>query len=192
MDMTSALKSEIFRPTVIFIIPGSVAAMPFIFLAVHYFPSLENFLSGNSLLAFLLSLIIAVGFGLVACELGSRVEDSVVDKINRSRDPEIDDIWYRYLRCAFATEPIGQRYIHELVLHLKFELNMGCALLITTAGSLWLNVVDTFISWCTFTFLAIGFVGAAAYLAWEATATGLVLAKVRKELIKGVGAPPIT
>jgi len=39
MDILGSLKSEIFRPALIFLIPGLIAGSPFLFVVDHYHPS---------------------------------------------------------------------------------------------------------------------------------------------------------
>jgi len=134
--------------------------------------------------------LIGIGAGLIVDTLGDWVEAKVLDKLHD--DPKrMQEEWYRYLRIAFTTEPIGQRYLRSITLHLKFELGMGIALLASLPGILYLNYLKSLLSVGWTLVVAVVVPALAGYLFWETLDSSKVLARVRKELLKGVGEPPI-
>jgi hypothetical protein len=191
MDYASVLKKEIFRPAVTLLIPGIVAAFPFCFITVHYFPDLWHFVIYYSNLAAVLSFLISVAFGLIAQEFGAQFEAKVIDVRLNQKNPEHLENWYRYLRCTFPVEPVGQGYIGNLVLLLKFELNLASALAVCWLGLLWLSVVKTTFSGDVFAWTTAAFFVAIVYLLYESFCTAENLARVRKELLKDVESPPL-
>ena len=85
MDFTSSLKSEIFRPFAILLIPGSFAIFPYIFVCWHTYPKAVILAEKYPGLAFAFFLIAVVAVGLFLEDLGSLVEASIYDKILRMR-----------------------------------------------------------------------------------------------------------
>ena len=191
MDFATGLRSEIFRPIVTLVLPGIIAAAPFVVLAVQYYPRLWDFISTESATAVFLGFILAIGFGLISHDLGTNIERAWIDKILEKKDSEYMDDWYRYLRCTFdnSSPPVGQKYIHDLLLYLWFELNLAVALAIGWIGTLLLQFLSPVLSPSTFKIITAISVLVIAYLLWEAYNTGKILARVRKELLKGI-APP--
>lgn len=191
MDYAAVLKKEIFHPAVTLLIPGIVAGAPFCFITVHYFPDLWHFITDYSNLAAALVFLISVAFGLITQEFGAQFESKVIDGHFTKKDPDHMECWYRYLRCTFPDEPVGQGYIGHLVLLLKFELNLSFALVICLFGLFWLSVVKPTFPVDALAWAAAAMLVAIAYLFYEAFCTAKNLARVRKELLKGVGSPPL-
>ncbi len=74
MDAEKALKSEIFRPVVITIVPGLIALSPYLFVAAYFHPDVSRQIKGNELLAVAIILTIAIAVGHVLEDIGSRIE----------------------------------------------------------------------------------------------------------------------
>lgn len=192
MDYSAALKSEIVSPAVTLLAPGVIALTPYVFLLLHYHPEIYAAGIAHATLTTILGFLVSTGFGLFAQELGTRIEAFVVDPILIKKDNAHKDNWYKYLRCTFPDNLVARSYIENLVLHLKFELNTASALIISWVGLLWLMIVDAGFEVSTF-FVVTGFIFVVVvYLVFEAVGTGKVLGRVRAELLKGIGSPPIT
>ena len=192
MDYSAALKSEIAGPAVTLLAPGVIALTPYVFILLHYYP--EIYVAGIShvTLTAVLGFLVSTGFGLLAQELGTRIEAFVIDPILIKKDSAHKDNWYKYLRCTFPDNLVARSYIESLVLHLKFELNTASALILGWVGLLWLMTMSVVVDVSSF-FIVTGCVFAGViYLVFEAVGTGQVLGRVRAELLKGVGNPPIT
>ena len=190
MDLTSTLKEGVYRSIATILLPGAVAIAPYLFLAVHYFPGLSTAIEQGAAWSAVLLTLIFIGVGLLTDTLGAFIEEKVLDQLHD--DPKrVREEWYRYLRIAFSQEPIGQRYLRSMTLHLKFELGLGVAIVLGLAGLVWLNCVKSLVSAVPAVGLAVLLLALAAYLFWEARASSEVLARVRQELLKGVSDPPI-
>ncbi len=105
MDLTSGLRSEIFRPIVTIIVPGILAAAPFVFLAAQLYPPIRLFIAESSTLATFLGFTISIGFGLLSQEMGSTIEVWCLER--RLKKVRFEDSteefyqnWYRYLCTA--------------------------------------------------------------------------------------------
>ena len=200
MDLASGLRDELFRPVVTIVIPGVLAMTPFVFVLGLYYPRLPEFIHDESGLAAFLGFIAAITFGLLSYEIGTIGEAEMLDrilvwwtrkKLTTESNPFLDN-WYLYLRCTFDEnkEPIGQRYIHDVILYLRFELNMAASLLIGWIGILWLHNKGSVLSGDLFWYMSlVCFVGAGLFLL-AALSTGGILARVRAELLKGCQRPP--
>lgn len=192
MDFATGLKTEVFRPSVTLLIPGIVAASPFPFVTVQYHPELLEFAVSHSTLAAVLGFLVSIGFGLLVQELGSAFEALVIDKRLSLTNPHHMDEWYLYLRCTLPQDLIGRGYIHDLVLFLKFELNFTSALLVCWFGLLWLFSLRPIFAAFHFAAITAGFLIVGGLFAYVSFKTAAVLGRVRKELLKGVGCPPLS
>jgi hypothetical protein len=67
-------------------------------------------------------------------------------------------VWDKFLQLAYDKEPIGQRYIRNILFRMKFELSVGVALVFMTIGlsiynynhtifsNLWLNILGVYVA----------------------------------------------
>lgn len=139
MDVTSAFKSEVFRPLVTLVIPGAIAHAPYILVVAHYFPQTVQFWNEHPS-AFVSILVISVlAVGLVLENLGSVIEWNVFDEILDRREGTHKIEWEEYLKLWLKDEIVGQRYLRQSLTRLKFELSMAPALFFFLCGLLWTN-----------------------------------------------------
>jgi hypothetical protein len=137
MNFFSAFTSEVFRPIVSLLIPGSIAISPwFIGLAWKYLPFREM-VSKNETTTGLLLVLSATFVGLIIENLGSRIEDAFDSIRNNKSQGAHKANWDLYLRTCFRADPVGRRYARSIVLRLKFELATFWALGCAVAGLLW-------------------------------------------------------
>ena len=182
MDITSAFRTEIFRPLMILVAPGATAIAPYALILRHEAPVISGFLERHSLVGFAVLSIATMAAGFVLEDLGSRLGIWWDDRLKR-RDPEFGPTWDKYLTLAFSPEPVGQRYIRGLLLRMKFETHFALALLISLAGWLWLESIHTHWTFVGLVLFVIGHVILSAYLLFEAHSAVPVLHNVRAQLV---------
>ena len=181
MNLSGIFKTEVYRPVVTIVIPGIVALAPFAYLFEEAYPHFVVFAKDFQSLAAIACLLAVIAAGFLLEDLGSLLESRVLDKFHSDKDQMLED-WYDYLRLAFETEPIGARYISSVVFRFKFELSFGIALLIAEVGCIILKfttVPDFPIS----VLLVVPVI--CAYFIWESNSSSILLAKLRRELLKG-------
>jgi len=133
----SAFTSEVFRPLVTLLIPGTIAISPWFVGLLWHFRDLRTLVYSNHAEVGLV-LVLAMTFaGLVLEDTGARVETWLDSRKKEQNGKHIEN-WYAYLRTAFRTDPIGRRYVGALVLRLIFELGIAFAMLSAGVGVLWL------------------------------------------------------
>lgn len=182
MDPVSGLKGELFRPLVTVLLPGLVAASPFMVIAVHRFPELAK-IQGSPVATGAMILFIGTLSGMLMEDLGSQVETFIWWLFLKT--PKRDREWEAYLRLKTKDEFVGQRYLDSVQLRLKFELNMIPAVLAVALGSVMCNrrcklISPDHLNWWIALLIAV-----ALYLLWEAKKSSLVLSDTRAEVISG-------
>ena len=185
MDISSAFKSEVFRPTVTVLVPGIVALGPYIAISLHDFPQLRRFWDAHepTFVAVILLLVLAVG--MVLENLGALVEGHLWDGMIQKRTKCQRSDWYKYLSLVLKDEPIGQRYLRTVTLKLKFELAMIFALPICALGLRWFEKRANVFGVSEFRMLAAVLLGLAVYCVFESYQSAKVLSKVRHQLVHG-------
>ena len=133
MDPTTAVRSDVLPGVGSFLIPGTVAAAPWVALVWGEPHHLKDFVDSNQAISMAVGALLVVGAGLMLESIGTFVE-SYVDK--KSKNPNLTELWYRYLQIAWIREPIGQRYLRKILITFKFELNLLVAVAPTLLGIL--------------------------------------------------------
>jgi hypothetical protein len=186
MDFASTMKSEVFRPIAILIVPGALASFPYFMLATKYFPDLAQYRDGHEVPYYAVSLLLVIAVGLLLEDMGSVIEAEFWDKL-LEKEYKLEETWDKYLALSFDKEPIGHRYLRTMVLRLKFELGFSIAVLPFLIGLAWLNAAFPVLSWPAYGHLALGFVVVAIYLLWESFRGARVLAETRRTLVAQFG-----
>jgi len=188
-DLTSAFKSELFRPVVTLVIPGAIAAGPYMAVAVRVTTGVQEFLESHSGLAWVCGLGVAVAAGLILENIGSRLEASFIDDWLEHKLPGSRATWREYLSLKMTDEFVGQRYLRTVLLRMKFELSMAPAVAIAGLGLGWLQAVAPWgaVLGPVGPILAGGVI--AAWFLVEAFSSARVLADTRKLLV--IAASPI-
>lgn len=190
MDITGGLKTEIFRPIIMLILPGLTIGTPLVFAVENYQPNIFAFFEKHPTLSSFIIFVLATILGVLASEIGSNIESHLIDKLLKKKHPNLEENWYKFLRCSFPDTSVAKNYIDNQVLYLKFELGMASALLLGWMFSLWAWLVrEDFTKGWFITLSLCGIVGV-AYFLFEAYQSGNLLARLRNELLKGVGVPP--
>jgi hypothetical protein len=185
MDLTSALKSEAYRPLATAFVPGAAAIAPYVLLLNHYQRSVEEF--GRSSTGTYVAVIVlaALAVGLVLEDLGSRIEGLVWDALIEKETGCHSSDWWAFLYLAPETERIGHRYLRTITLRLKFELGFGLALIALWFGVVWLDSVELIWSYDAVVIMSAVVLGLASYLLWEAYGSVWLLARLRHLILCG-------
>ena len=186
MDIVSAFKSEIFRPVVTLVVPGFVAASPYLLVANYYNPQILEFWQASPSAFIGILLIIVLAVGLILEDIGSRIEVNLWDQIIKRKQKTYSEDWDKYLKLYTKDDIIGQRYLRTLLVRLKFELSMGPALFIALGGLIWFNIKCCIWTQSSCFWMSIAIAVAGAYLLWESYTGMKVLAKVRRLIIEAV------
>ena len=184
-DFTSILRNEIFRPSVTLIGPGALVSSPYIYLAYHSLESFEKLLKAEPTLLFVVGLLIFSTVGLLLDTIGSYIESKNDSKLEKTEEYQgIEDRWKQYWRIAFEVEPVGHRYLRNIVMKLKVELNFIPALLLSIPGIISLAIY-CYLTWQLALILIATILILAAVLYRESYTTSQVLDHIRREILKG-------
>lgn len=183
------LKADSLRTLFIYLVPGAIAAMPWLCIFAHELPAVRSTAERNQSAAAVIVVVLFLTFGKILDGLGSWWEYFVSDRrlgADKKEFPTFREDWYQYLRTAFVHEPVAVGYIRNLTQELKFELNAGVGLGVSAVGILCLaGVLDRF-PLCRAVALAGMSFMMAIFLLLNSFYTSKVLARVRQELAKGV------
>ena len=192
MNLSSTLNSEIIRIFATILLPGAFTVIViFVIVTSFQFDSsvklttwattTGKIIGEHSTLTTVFFFIFTVGGGLIAETFGARFEYHICDWRGRANCSEFSSNWNKYLTLKFENDPIGQKYLRYLHLHLKFELNFGCAILLLAFGIATLDCryTDVSFGWPLYAVMC----ASAFLLLWEAISTSINLNNVRKQLV---------
>jgi hypothetical protein len=185
-DFFAAFGSEVFRPLVTLLIPGSLAVLPYILYLIDRYRSIAAFVEHNPITSVCTLIAAALFIGMILEDLGTHIEDGWDSRLG---EPHYSD-WVKYLRLAFKTEPVGHRYLRNLVLRLKFELSAYISLLIAIPGIF--AVADSILGFVRTTVTCTMISLLASWLRHEAYCTHVVLSHLRSQLLQGIFEVPGT
>jgi hypothetical protein len=191
MEITGALRNEIFRPAVTLIAPGLIGTLPYIILLISIDTNVHEFLKKHTAVSFVLLFLAFSMVGLLFDNLGAWLE-SILDRRLEKQVEYKDHIinWKKYWRITFEQEPVGHRYLRTVVVKLKFELNTFFALPVGGLGVVVLAVKGLSSFYMMVVILAI-VLPLMLYLVWDAMSSIKLLSDIRREILKGIGSPPI-
>lgn len=208
---TSSLRSEIFRPFVTLIVPGTFAIFPYIIVFLHLYPKLPVLILKHEGFSIILFLIAVIAAGILLEDLGSIVESYIYDKLLSFELPErgcfFSDIWnlgkikwkkeplsdsdhvknwYKYLELAFKIEPVGHRYLRTRLLMLKFEISFGFACIFFWFGLVWLDYlyILKLPTPMRFWHISVLLLSITFYMFWEGYNSAVVLSRTRKQVLE--------
>lgn len=209
-DSIAVLKQDVTRSLTIYLMPGFVAAWPFIQTLQLKFPDVGAYLRDNSEVLILTYILVSYIVGLILEDVGSNIESWYSDRVairqmarrsfknqkSSNKDEEIktliqfreeqraefDDVWNKFMRLSYGenSTPVGHRALRNVVLRLKFELSMGLAILIFVLGLTFLN---NYVPFEIRWYYVFGSIGLFAFLVlFESQQSIQTLHKLRKEL----------
>jgi hypothetical protein len=178
-EVVSAFGSDVLRPLVSLVVPGTIAALPASVALLLTHSALLSLVASNRTEAIEAFVLIVLFLGLLCENLGSHLEYTF-DKRIEDADAHRQN-WFAYLRIAYKVEPVGHHYLRTLVIRLKFELGSFAAFGIALFGIWWLPT----------TFWNRGLLSIVPTIMllvfyFESQWTHAILSNLRDELLKGV------
>lgn len=134
MDKLTTLNLTFDRVLIQLIIPGLLACFPFLLLFFELQPDILAFFQSNSTLMATFVILLSLISGIILENFGSRIEVHYYDEKQLKMDDEYLDVWDKFLQLAYDKEPIGHRYIRNILFRMKFELSVGVSLVFMTIG----------------------------------------------------------
>jgi hypothetical protein len=177
-EIFGAFGSEVFRPLMTILLPGMAAISTWAVGLLQRYEPVRAIAENKRLEGTVVVFLVALAVGEVLEDIGSRIEFQF-DKHQERKNPQFKQEWYRYLALQFEKEPVGHRYLRNLVLRLKFELGLGAGIFIGGLGILFTTAPmpgKAFVLWAC-TMLPV-------YLLWEAHDTHEVLGELRTKMLE--------
>lgn len=136
MEKLTSLNLTFDRVFIQLITPGLLAAFPFILLFFDARPDVRDFFLQDSKGLLVISVVmIALVMGIILENIGSRIEVNIYDTQLAHRKKDYFETWEKFLLVQYqGGEPIGHRYLRNILFRMKFELSAGVGLLIMTTG----------------------------------------------------------
>jgi hypothetical protein len=79
--------------------------------------------------------LVALIMGIILENIGSRIEVNIYDNLLAQRKEAYFETWEKFLVIQYnGQEPIGHRYLRNILFRMKFELSTGAGLIIMTIG----------------------------------------------------------
>ena len=181
MDLTSTVRSDALPAVGSMLVPGALAAAPYVALAWGPPHNLKLFIDANQGISTAAAALLVVSVGLVVESFGSYAEYFAVDRCHRDQKAMLAE-WKRYLQIAWETEPIGQHYLRKVLTIFKFELNLCVAAVLTLPGSIALAyyaVLPSHAMWA----ILVGTLVLVGVLFKVAVDSSILLANLRHELV---------
>lgn len=135
MEKLTSLNLSFDRVLIQLVIPGLIAIFPYLLVFTDVeFKTLTTKVQEINTLSTLIVIFIALIAGIMIENIGSRIEVYYYDWRQKKRHKDYELIWKQYLQLSFEREPIGQRYLRNILFRMKFELSMTVALLFMVGG----------------------------------------------------------
>lgn len=189
MDKLSSLNLSFDKILIQVVIPGLIAIFPYFLLYLHFHPLAKEYLYKNQSITLTTVTFLSLIAGMLIENFGGIFEVAYLDKKVAKKHPDFNlpETWDKFLEISYkANEPIGHRYLRNILLRMKFEISTGIALIIMFVGLNILDIVKTIIinKYLAIIILSIIPLSLAAYLLlYEASQSSIILAKTRKILV---------
>ena len=166
--------------------PGGIALIPFLGWALMQ-PSVRDFVDKNAGVCLVLVGLAALTLGTLFDSMSSWIETEINDACLKQDEEfkDLQEVWHIYLRTAFSLQPIGTGYVAATVMMLKFELNCSVSLVFVAGECIWLLYLRVMPLGSALICLFACFV-LMAFLLYSSYQSSKVLARARKELLRGV------
>ena len=142
MEKLTSLNLTFDRVLIQLVTPGLLTAFPFILLFFDARPDVATFFLQDSR-GLLVTAMVLVGLvmGIILENIGSRIEVNIYDNLLSLRKKDYFETWEKFLMIQYeGQEPIGHRYLRNILFRMKFELSAGVGLIIMTIGLAIYNV----------------------------------------------------
>lgn len=183
MDITSALKNEIFDPLVTLVVPGVVATASYLAVLFYYFPASAVAWEHHTAESYTAYLVCVLAVGLLLEDVGSRIE-VCWDSRRTNKDAEYANRWTSYQKLRTRKNGVAERIIHGVATRMRFELSMAPAVVLLGVGVAWCQSLFHIWSRCSFSVALTLTALLAAYLLWESYDSSGVLDQSRRLLIE--------
>lgn len=187
MEKLTSLGLTFDRVLIQLIIPGMVSIFPYFVIYLYHFPSDKEFLFKNPTIIITTITILSLIVGIIFENIGGMIEVKCYDKKNASKFADYNETWEKFLTLNYdGKEPIGHRYVRNILIRMKFELSFGIALVPLAIGLIILDAQHILISSVILKillFYILPFGGSIYLLKKEAYDSSVVLAKTRKLLV---------
>jgi hypothetical protein len=184
MDLTSVIRPDVFGLLTRNIVPGIVAMAPWLFMIFKTSPAVAELWGLDHAIVYILFGTAILVAGLIIEELGTFIENEIIDPTVEYDREQLLDEWQQYLKLRSLEDAIGQHYLRGVVVRLKFELTTAPAVLIGGIGTL-ASSVTTHEPSMTATVLIMGVaILLFMYLLSQAKISAQVLANTRKLLLE--------
>ena len=188
MEKINSLNLSLDRVFIQLIVPGIISIFPYCIFIHTVFPKEINYLLENTTVFVTGVFIVSLVIGMILENIGSAIEVNIYDKKNSKNNTKYYEIWEKYLLLKFdGGEPVGLRYIRNVLLRMKFELSFGLSLLPATFGLFILNSRINFIDsifYQVIFFLVTPLILSFYVLFYEGYNSSLILANTRKLLVE--------
>jgi hypothetical protein len=117
------------------IVPGLLASFPYLMLFFEQKPDILEFFLGDAKTLFVTFVaLLSILPGMILENFGSIIEAHYYDRRHKKKDNEYMKTWKKFLQIAYDKEPVGHRYLRNILFRMKFELSVGCGLIFMTIG----------------------------------------------------------
>jgi hypothetical protein len=185
MDMTTAFRSEVFRPLVTIVIPGTIAALPYVIALNNEFPDLSKYRENHEAAYYTVVALLTVGLGMLINDAGTYIEDRLDKALIKDFPTAVSD-WYEYLNHDATKQTIGHNYLRAALLHLRFEIALLIALPIFFVGILFLEYRTCWLGSNFVSVMGAICLGLTILLFLFARTTVRLLAKVRANIVRPI------
>lgn len=189
MEKLTSLNLTFDRVLIQLVTPGLLTSFPFILLFFDARPDVaEFFLQDSKGLLVTTIVLVALVMGIILENIGSRIEVNIYDNLLSRRRKEYFENWEKFLMIQYqGQEPIGHRYLRNILFRMKFELSAGAGLIIMTAGLGIYNIGHVIFESIIVNVLIVYILPLATsiyLLAFEGWRSAEVLAECRKALVE--------
>lgn len=186
MEKITSLNLSLDKAVIQILIPGMLAVTPFLFLLLDTLPPLKLYLINNQTVLITTFTLLGVAAGMIVDNIGGRFEVHVIDKSLKDKFPFFESDWAKFLCITYEHEPVGHRYLRNMLFRMKFELSTGIALILMAIGSAIIACrfglfANSF--WSTIFCLIMQLLISSYLLFIEAKSSAKILAKTRMMLV---------
>ena len=185
MDFVSAVKSDVLRPVLTYVIPGAFVVGPSLIVLGHYVPQAPVFWNDHGTAFGLIAGLVVIFVGGLLETIGTRLE-VLWDRLLAQRPDAKPSNWEEYLKLRVKDDIVGQRYLRNLVTRMKFELSMVLALPLSGVGLAWTNALYNVWSCLVIALIELLLLALTSYLAWESYQSAILLERTRRLVIDAV------
>jgi hypothetical protein len=188
MEKLTSLGLSFDRVLIQLIIPGMVTLFPYLIIYFIYFPSNKDIILKYPSLFITPIVILSLIIGIFLENIGSIIEVNYYDKKNAKKYKNYTKTWEKFLMLNYnGKEPIGHRYIRNILIRMKFELSFGLSLIPFSVGLIIIDshlVIFNSYLYKILCLILIPLIVSSYLIFKEAYSSSKVLALTRKSLVK--------